>query len=146
MTNLIKYLYLPYFEKVVFAQSFVLLVIIRLSLWVLPFSILKNLFLKKTEISVKNQPIDLKIVNIVVKAVTKCGGMIPFASCLTRAITAQILLKKLHQSSELKIGIKKSEPNKLEAHAWIEIDGRIIIGKLSQHQNYRALISSTSLV
>lgn len=47
------------------------------------------------------------------------------ANCLQRSLIVWWLLRSAGLASELRIGVRK-EPGKLEAHAWIERDGRVI--------------------
>jgi len=43
--------------------------------------------------------------------------------CLERSLTGQRMLRKRGIDAELKIGVQKQGPE-LEAHAWLELDGR----------------------
>jgi hypothetical protein len=49
-------------------------------------------------------------------------------TCLTQALATEFLLGRLGQPSNLRIGVAKDEQNELQAHAWIEIEGRVLIG------------------
>ena len=49
------------------------------------------------------------------------------STCLTKAITAQILLNQQKYTSKLMIGVIKEHKN-LEAHAWLEVDDDIVVG------------------
>ena len=53
---------------------------------------------------------------------------VPKATCLTQAIALRTLLARDGKESELRIGVAKAEDGRLEAHAWLESDGRIVIG------------------
>ena len=48
--------------------------------------------------------------------------------CLTEAMATQLLLNRRRLSTYLQIGVARGEQGKLEAHAWIEHEGRILIG------------------
>jgi hypothetical protein len=48
------------------------------------------------------------------------------STCLTKAITAQILLNQNDHASIVKIGVSKKA--KFEAHAWVEVDGQVVLG------------------
>lgn len=59
----------------------------------------------------------------------------PFTSnCLVRAFAARKLLADYGYSSELRIGVAKNESGKqgIHAHAWLEKDGKILIGDDSE--------------
>jgi hypothetical protein len=51
---------------------------------------------------------------------------VPRATCLTQALTAQMLLGWAGLNSRLHIGVRLD--GKFEAHAWVEGPGRIVVG------------------
>lgn len=115
---------------------------IRFGLWLLPWKVLyeriRNIAPLSPELA---RPDDLtwyrvvKAVNIVSKLM-----VIP-PKCLARALTTQLLLIRQGYHSELCIGVTKNQEGKFEAHAWIESQGKIIIGELSNHSQFKALPS-----
>jgi hypothetical protein len=60
-------------------------------------------------------------------AVSAASRRMPGTSCLMSAFALQRLLSRAGHESELHIGVAKRE-GKLAAHAWVECDGRILIG------------------
>jgi len=65
----------------------------------------------------------------VVWAVARASHFIPGANrCLPRAMAAHVLLRQAGHSSELRIGVALDERKKLQAHAWVESRGKVIIG------------------
>ncbi|MDD1778828.1 MAG: lasso peptide biosynthesis B2 protein [Candidatus Helarchaeota archaeon] len=50
------------------------------------------------------------------------------ATCLVQALATQVLLAGEGISSVLHIGVMKGKNSSFEAHAWVESEGRIIIG------------------
>jgi hypothetical protein len=52
--------------------------------------------------------------------------------CLARALATQHLLAVNGYGAQLRIGVAKESSGKLEAHAWVEYQGNVIIGGL-QH-------------
>ena len=58
--------------------------------------------------------------------------------CLPQALAAQILLRKHGFPSAFKIGVARNGEASLQAHAWLENEGEVLIGKL-QTENYQAL-------
>lgn len=81
---------------------------------------------------------DDPVVMEIVRAVRFASEYVPRASCLTQALAARKLLSKYGQGAELKLGVTKNEGN-FEAHAWLEIDGRIVLGKQRVHSRYAVL-------
>jgi hypothetical protein len=58
--------------------------------------------------------------------------------CLVRALAARWMLAALGNSSELRIGVAKSADGKFLAHAWLESNGKILIGEVDG-QSFTAL-------
>ena len=62
-------------------------------------------------------------------AVTTAARHFPAAcTCLPQALAAQVMLGRRNLPAEVKIGVAKGELGKLEAHAWLECAGRIVLG------------------
>jgi len=56
--------------------------------------------------------------------------VVPGATCLPQALAAEALLKRGGLPADLRIGVMKGASGKLLAHAWVESDGRIVVGDL----------------
>ena len=62
-------------------------------------------------------------------AVRVASRVVPDGSnCLVRALATGIMLKRYDYPSELKIGVMKPVGGRLEAHAWLESGGIVVIG------------------
>ena len=68
------------------------------------------------------------------------------ALCLARALTAQVLLEQQGCWPVLHIGVAKSEKGELQAHAWLEIDGQVVIGGLSDLARYQPLTTLSRII
>jgi hypothetical protein len=112
-------------KKSLFIKSLILTIFIRLSLTLLSFSRVKKIS-KRISRPNNNQKETITIKDIVWSVIT-VSGYVPRATCLTQAITAQILLSRHNQPSKLKIGVMKE--GDFEAHAWLEIDDEIVLGQ-----------------
>ena len=64
----------------------------------------------------------------VVWAVTVASQYVPAATCLTQALAAQVLLSRLGHPASLRIGVSRDEAGEFQAHAWVECQGRVVIG------------------
>lgn len=63
-------------------------------------------------------------------AVKAVGESVPgFRNCLVRAIALQALLKTSLQDCELRIGVARTASGEFLAHAWIEKEGRVLVGE-----------------
>ena len=72
---------------------------------------------------------DQGVADRVVWAVTVASRYAPGrTTCLTRALTVQGMLARLGYPSRLHVGVVRGPQGAVEAHAWVECAGRILIG------------------
>lgn len=65
----------------------------------------------------------------IARVVRAVGEGVPgFGNCLVQAIALEALLKVAHHTCELRIGVAKTASGEFLAHAWIEKEGRVLIG------------------
>jgi hypothetical protein len=50
-----------------------------------------------------------------------------------------MLLARIGQPAALRIGVARSEEGRFQAHAWVESQGRIVVGKLPDLRRYAVL-------
>ena len=132
---------LPFAEKLLLGESLFLVAFIGLILRIVPFTFLKKSLAARLAARAKQKPVNWKQINLIVRSVRSVSRFLPFATCLPQALAAMFLMKSKGQNSELKIGVAKDEKQNFKAHAWLEINGRIIIGKLPLHWQYKVLDS-----
>lgn len=89
--------------------------------------------------AVTDQAISVKVITWAVEVSTRY--MPGRAKCLARALTTQILMRQQGYYPELKIGVAKANSGKIEAHAWIEYQGNVTIGYLTDLYRYIPLPS-----
>lgn len=65
-------------------------------------------------------------------------------NCLARALAAELMLGRYGYSSQLKIGVAKTPSGEFEAHAWLESEGRVLIGRFELGR-YRELTGVSRL-
>jgi len=102
--------------------------VIRVGLWVLPFRTLRRILAEVTRQNARLEAADLTSVDRIVWTVEVASRYVPRATCLTQALACQALLARQSCPSQLTIGVAKNQQGKLEAHAWLESQGRIVIG------------------
>jgi hypothetical protein len=62
-------------------------------------------------------------------AIAAVSRRIPLLSrCLTQAVAAKILLARCGHPALMKIGVSRNENGLLEAHAWVECQGVVVMG------------------
>ena len=122
-----KFFSLPAKEQQILVKAFFLLIIIRLGLWLLPFRTLQrtlaNLF--QSPVTINRQSPSPEKVSWAVSAVSR---YVPSATCLAQALTLQALLSQEGIHSDLALGVARDDATGITAHAWLEIDGTVIIG------------------
>jgi len=77
----------------------------------------------------------------IVWAVETAGRAIPgMKNCLVQAVAAEAMLIRAGHPCELRIGAAKNGPDELIAHAWLESEGRVLIGEF-ELDRYTPLIA-----
>ena len=61
-------------------------------------------------------------------AVRTAARYLPGSACLAQALAADALMERHGHASSLRIGVARTEAGGLEAHAWVESEGRVVIG------------------
>lgn len=79
------------------------------------------------------------MVRRIAASVRRVSRYVPAASCLTQALATEFLLARRGQISSLLIGVTKTEEGEFKAHAWLESDGKIIIGGVQGSRRYTVL-------
>ncbi len=133
MHRMRKFLRLPSTDRRLLIQSVFLLGAIRLGLWLLPFETLRRLLARVA------QGTNRASLDRVTWAVTVAGRYVPVATCLTRALATQVLLGRCGHPASLRIGVVRSEEGQLQAHAWVESRGRIVLGGSEDLSRYTPL-------
>jgi hypothetical protein len=110
--------------------TFSLLTAIRLGLLLLPFRLLLQILERISQISAHVYRGTDAIRKIVWTVEVSSRFMPRGVKCLARALTTKTLLNWHGYTPDLKIGVAKNDGGQLEAHAWIEYQGRVIIGNL----------------
>lgn len=54
-------------------------------------------------------------------------------SCLPQALATIAILRSHRIEAELRLGALRDDRGAIEAHAWVESQGRVVIGSTAQH-------------
>jgi hypothetical protein len=84
-------------------------------------------------------------VDRIVRTIRSAARLVPRASCLTQALAGQLLLASNGIRSDLRIGVCRSDPGGLAAHAWVEVDGVVVLGG-GEHQKFVRLPQLSPIV
>ena len=113
---------------------------IRLALWLFSFNFVRRRLGDLSTVWTRHpvgQPVS---VALVAGAVAIAGRYTPgTARCLVRALTTQALLDHYGYPHQLHIGVMKNDLS-VEAHAWIEYQGRVVVGGLDNLQEFKPLV------
>lgn len=126
-----KFIKLSYKDKLLVAYIFILCGIVRLTILIVPFSIIRR-HLGKYNIQSDKEVIEkenYQLAHKVQRLVTATARYTPWQSkCLVQAIVAQHLLKKYHLGTTIYFGIAKDESGKILAHAWLRYGSMVVTG------------------
>ncbi|HMB95838.1 MAG TPA: lasso peptide biosynthesis B2 protein [Tepidisphaeraceae bacterium] len=121
-----KFFDLPAAHQRMMLHTLLLVIAFRLGLYVIPYRLLQRIADRAAarRIASANEPMRIA------HDITAMSRYIPGATCLTQALVAQVLLQRDGFSPKMCIGVARGEGGEFKAHAWIELDGRIIVGDL----------------
>jgi hypothetical protein len=109
-------------------QTLGLLSLVRASLSLLPFRVVRAAVTRAGQSSSPQVPGPPEFVDDVVWAIDTASRRVPGASCLTQALATELLLRRRGFPAVLRIGVAEKQGGKVAAHAWIESDGRVLVG------------------
>ena len=135
-----RFLRLRSVEQVLLVRAATLLSAIRIGLWLLPFKVLQRVISKLIKGAAVSSIKRNVPVGHGVWAVETAARYVPHATCLTRALAAQVLLALDGTPASVHIGVAKGKDGVLEAHAWLEAEGKILLGGSDSNQRYARLL------
>ena len=109
--------------------------VVRVGLRMLPFLTLQQLLDRWVALPIVRQhgPTAPDVLPSVKWAMTTASARLP-ATCLVQALAAGVMLRRRGLACQLRLGVRTREAGggaRLEAHAWVECDGRIAIGDVA---------------
>ena len=123
-------------ERTLLVQAALLLATIRLGLKWLSFQRLQGILAHMAKPKSDRGSTKNRSVYKVVWAVTQVSPYIPGVRCLARAMAAQVLLERQGYPTQLRIGVGRDREGQLIAHAWLESQGRVVMGGLRNISRY----------
>lgn len=136
---LARFINLSPLERRLLLRATFLVGAVRLGLSTLSFQTVSRIIERRNERSKAEQRHDEILAERIAWSVRVAARFIPAATCLTQAFSAVTLLREFGQPADLRIGVAKSCDGKLEAHAWVESSGAVVIGNLSDLSRYNVL-------
>lgn len=138
MKLLVKFLKLPVSEKLLHTEALLAVICTGFVLRLVPFRFIRKSLTKRLSSEDSERPVNWTEIHKIVRSVNFFSRFHPFASCLSKSVAALLLIQHSGEHAVLKIGVAKEDQNFL-AHAWLETNGRIVIGELPPKSKYTVL-------
>lgn len=140
MQRLRKFLHLGNSDRQLLVSAAFLLIAIKFGLWLLPFQTWQGLLARTIKTNLELQNKDKISVDKIAWMVNVASRYMPGGvKCLARALATQVLLGRYGHKAQIRLGVAKSKSGQLEAHAWVESHGRVVIGNLKDLGRYTPL-------
>lgn len=147
MSLLRKFVARPWADKVLLVRALGFVCGVRVGLWILPYRTVQRLM--DTPLAARpTGPPDPREERAyqrrVVGSVEAIGRrLLGDKPCLVQALVARRFMRQGGYDTQLRIGVAK-DGRELLAHAWLEREGRIIIGGTSSRFRYKPLVPAQS--
>lgn len=136
MRILYNFMQLPCLDKIILIKTIFLTWIVRIILWIFPFSVLGKLVDKISNNPKKLNQIPLKKLVWAVNVASKYSIK---STCLTRSLTGYIIFSSYGYMTQIKVGVCKNDKGNIDAHAWLENNDNVIIGE--SKKNYTTILN-----
>ena len=118
---------LPAIQRRLYLRALATVVVIRMALTLLPSRLIIRgvARLSSDRPGARTKGLDPRMI---AQAVERVSLRVPGATCLTQALAAHMMLHTHGHRSSLCLGVARTEQGDFRAHAWLESQGRIVIG------------------
>jgi hypothetical protein len=127
-------------DKHLLVEVMLLLALVRASIVLLRFTTLRGAVSRYVRIfgtRTSERRVNPARVAWAVKAVTR---RLPFrTSCLVEGVVADAVLRRRGAAAVLRLGVRRPDRVPLEAHAWVECEGEVVIGGVDRLTDYAVL-------
>lgn len=117
------------------SEALLLLVFVRVGLRITSYSRLREWLERMARARTRTTP----PVSDVTWAVGAAGRRITGTTCLAEALAADTMLRRRGYHPLLRIGVRQGDHSLLDAHAWVECDGQVVMGEVPQIADYAIL-------
>lgn len=123
-----RYKQLSSAERSLFFRALAIVAVIRVGLRLVPFRILRKWLEHFRGSPQLSGGLDRQRIRQVAWAVEAASRRLAGTTCLPQGMATHLLLGRLGQQSELRLGVALKPGGQLEAHAWVEVEGRVVSG------------------
>jgi len=124
MRNLSRVLSLSGSEMLFLAHCLLVVAAVRLGLTLFSYNRLRRMV---TQLDAPHEA-GIGDLRRVAWGVAAAARLVPYASCLTQALSGQYILARQGNASKIRIGIERDTGTQLKAHAWLMSGNHIVLG------------------
>jgi hypothetical protein len=118
-----------------------LVALTRGALWLIPFRWIQRALEQRAPERAQEFRDRARTARDVVWAIRLASRYVPRATCLTQALAAQVLLARSGIESRIVVGVSNRES--FQAHAWVESNGSILLGRTRDVERYAPILTLT---
>ena len=138
MASFRRFLSLTFSEKLVFCQAFLLVLRFRRALKCRSFDDLLRETLARAEKRLARSGAPVLAAGRISWLISKAATAVIQSRCLPQALAGHIIFAEYGYRTCFHIGVRKGS-DKLEAHAWLTLDEKVILGDLPDLELYEEL-------
>lgn len=141
MGKLRKFMALPWYEMSLYLETVCCLIGVKIGLCLLPFERMRRWAARFDHVA--GESAEMEEMRAIIEAIDRVGQFLaPLqVNCLPQALVGQRLLGYRGFNVKLKIGVLKNFGDQLVAHAWLEYQGRVVLGDLNNLEQFAPLSS-----
>jgi hypothetical protein len=129
---------LPWREKWLYLKVALWLMAVKAGLYLLPFNRLRRWMARSSQPDIKYQDInDLYTIILAIERISQFLAPLRI-NCLPQALVGHRLLRQKGFNVKLRIGVLKNPGDRLAAHAWLEVQGQVVLGSLHGLERFAA--------
>ena len=117
------------------SEALLLLVFVRIGLRITRYSRLRGWLALTARVRTRTP----SSVSDVTWAVGAAGRRITGTTCLAEALAVYTMLRRRGHEPLLRIGVRQRDYSLLDAHAWVECDGQVVMGEVPRITDYAIL-------
>jgi hypothetical protein len=138
MGKLHQFTALSWREKWLHLKVALWLIAVKAGLCLLPFNRLRTWMARSSQPD--GTPLDIKDMHTIILAIERISRFLtPLRiNCLPQALVGHGLLRQKGFNVKLRIGVLKNPGDRLAAHAWLEVQGQVVLGNLRGLEQFAA--------
>ncbi|OCC15629.1 hypothetical protein DBT_0980 [Dissulfuribacter thermophilus] len=147
MGKLSRFICLEPLEKRLFFLSLGWILFTRFALTIFPFKKTLALVESQAKKYLKNPKATSGEISVARLAwlISRAAHIVPGSTCLVQALAGKIIFASQGINPKFHIGVNMQEKHDLEAHAWLTLDGEVILGQMPNLSKFKPLSGASLL-